>query len=114
MPQDLCDTIIITLHRNKGEKSDCSNYQGITLLSIAGKVIARILPNRLVPTIAEEILPESQCGFRANIGTMDMVFVLCQLEKKCREQNKGLCATFVDLTKAFDMVSRTELWLILE
>ena len=43
-----------------------------------------------------------------------MVFVLRQLQKKCREQNKGLCATFVDLTKAFDTVSRTGLWLILE
>ena len=45
---------------------------------------------------------------------MDMMFVLCQLQEKCREQNKELYATFVDLTKAFDMVSRAGLWLILE
>lgn len=43
-----------------------------------------------------------------------MVFVLCQLQEKCREQNKGLYATAVDLTKAFDTVNRTGLWLILE
>ncbi len=43
-----------------------------------------------------------------------MVFVLRQLQEKCREQNKGLFATFVDLTKAFDIVSRSGLWLILE
>ena len=114
LPQDLRDAVIITLYKNKGEKSDCSNYRGITLLSIAGKVLARILLNRLVPSIAEECLPESQCGFRANRGTTDMVFVLRQLQEKCREQNKGLYATFVDLTKAFDTVSRTGLWLILE
>ena len=114
LPQDLCDAVIITLYKNKGEKSDCSNYRGITLLSIAGKVLARVLLNRLVPTITEEILPESQCGFRANRGTIDMVFVLCQLQEKCREQNMGLYATFIDLTKAFDTVSRTGLWLILE
>ena len=110
----LRDAVIITLYKNKGEKSDCSNYRGITLLSIAGKVLARVLLNRLVPTIAEEILPESQCGFRANRGTTDMVFVLRQLQEKCREQNMGLYATFIDLTKAFDTVSRTGLWLILE
>ena len=114
LPQDLRDSVIITLYKNKGVKSNCSNYRGITLLSIAGKVLARVLLNRLVPTIAEEILPESQCGFRENRGTMDMVFVLRQLQEKCREQNKGLYATFVDLTKAFDMVSRSGLWLILE
>ena len=83
LPQDLRDAIIITLYKNMGEKCDCSNYRGITLLSIAGKVLARVLLNRLVPTIAEEILPESQCSFRANRGTMDMVLVLCQLQEKC-------------------------------
>ena len=114
LPQDLRDAIIITLYKNKADKSDCSNYQGITLLSIAGKVFARVLLNRLVPTIAEEILPESQCGFRASRDTMDMVFILRQLQEKRREQNMGLHATFVDLTKAFDTVSRTGLWLILE
>ncbi|XP_063595009.1 uncharacterized protein LOC134771986 [Penaeus indicus] len=68
----------------------------------------------LVPTIAEDHLPETQCGFRTNRGTTDMVFVLRQLQEKCREQNKGLYMTFVDLTKAFDTVSRKGLWMIME
>ena len=42
-----------------------------------------------------------------------MIFVLRQIQEKCREQNMGLCATFVDLTKAFDTVSRNGLWKIL-
>ena len=33
---------------------------------------------------------------------------------KCHEQNMGLYATFVDLTKVFDTVSRKGLWQILE
>ncbi|KAL0153663.1 hypothetical protein M9458_051028 [Cirrhinus mrigala] len=101
-------------HMNEGEKSDCSNYRGITLLSIAGKILTRLLLNRLVPAIAEDHLPESQCGFRANRSTTDMVFVLRQLQEKCREQNRGLYITFVDLTKAFDTVSRQGMWQILE
>ena len=36
LPQDLRDAVIITLYKNKGEKSNCDNYRGITLLSIAG------------------------------------------------------------------------------
>lgn len=87
------DAIIITLYKNEGEKSDCSNYRGITLLSIAGKILARILLNRLMPNIAEEHLPESQCGFRTNRSTTDMVFVLRQLQEKFREQNKALYVT---------------------
>ena len=75
-------------------KSDCSNYRGITLLSIAGKILARVLLNRLVPAVGDHHLPESQCGFRTNRGTTDMVFVPRQLQEKCREQNKGLYVTY--------------------
>ena len=52
--------------------------------------------------ITQENMPESQCGFRSNRGTVDMIFVLRQIQEKCREQNMGLYAVFVDLTKAFD------------
>ena len=34
-----------------------------------------------------------------------MIFVLRQIQEKCREQKLGLHAAFVDLTKAFDTVS---------
>ena len=42
-----------------------------------------------------------------------MIFVLGQIQEKCREQNIGLYAAFVDLTKAFDTVSRDGLWKLL-
>ena len=86
MPQDLCDAVINTLYKNNGENCDCSDYRGITILFIAGKVPARVLLN-----IAEESIPESQCGFRANGGMIDTVFVLCQPQEKCQEHNKRLC-----------------------
>ena len=113
VPGDLRDAVIVSLYKNKGEKSDCSNYRGVTLLSTAGKILARVLLERLIPAIAEEVLPESQCGFRANRGTTDMIFVLCQIQEKCREQNMALYAAFIDLTKAFDTVNREGLWRIL-
>ena len=42
-----------------------------------------------------------------------MIFVRRQIEKKCREQNMGLYAAFVDLTEAFDTVGRDGLGKIL-
>ena len=42
-----------------------------------------------------------------------MIFVLRQIQEKCREQNMGLYAAFVDLTKAFDTVGRDGLGKIL-
>ena len=113
LPQDLRDAVIISLYKNKGEKSDRSNYQSITLLSIAGKILAHVLLNKFIPTMAQENTPESQCGFRSNRGTVDMIFVLRQIQEKCREQNMGLYAAFVDMTKAFGTVGRDGPWEIL-
>ena len=56
--------------------------------------------------LAERIYPESQCGFRAKRARIDMIFSLRQLQEKCREQGKPLYVAFIDLTKAFDLVSR--------
>ena len=42
-----------------------------------------------------------------------MIFVLRQIQEKCREQNMGLYTTFLVLTKAFATVSRNGLWKIL-
>ena len=90
LPSYLRDAVIVTLYKNKVEESDFSNYLEITQLSIIGKILVHVLLNRLVTTIAEDYLPETQCGFRANKGTTDMMFVLRQLQEKSREQNKGL------------------------
>ncbi|XP_030849691.1 uncharacterized protein LOC115927674 [Strongylocentrotus purpuratus] len=59
------------------------------------------------------ILPETQCGFRNNRSTVDMIFCLRQLQEKCIEHNRSLYVFFVDFTKAFDTVGRTGLWELL-
>ncbi|CAH1252458.1 Hypp9298 [Branchiostoma lanceolatum] len=37
VPQDMRDSKIVTLYKNKGKRSDCNNYRGISLLSVVGK-----------------------------------------------------------------------------
>ena len=58
-------------------------------------------------------LPENQCGFRKDSGTIVMIFAARQLQEKCQEQNVDLYMTFVNLTKAFNTVSREGLWKII-
>nr|XP_027212554.1 uncharacterized protein LOC113805698 [Penaeus vannamei] len=70
VPQDMRNCNIITLYKNKGDRRDCNNYRGISLLS--------------------------------------------KLQDKCREQNQPLYVAFIDLTKAFDLVSRDGLFKVLE
>ena len=42
-----------------------------------------------------------------------MIFAVRQLQEKCLEQRQDLCLLFIDLTKAFDTVSRPGLWSVL-
>ncbi|WP_353839203.1 reverse transcriptase domain-containing protein, partial [Acinetobacter baumannii] len=101
------------MYKNKGDRSDCNNYRGISLLNITGKVFARVASERL-QTLAARVYPESQYGFRAGWATADMIFSLRQLQEKCNEQRVPLYIAFIDLTKAFDMVSRTGLFELLQ
>ena len=103
------DAKIVTLYKNKGARSDCNNYRGISLLIIVGKLFAKVLLSRL-QQLAERVYPESQCGFRAERSTRDMVFSLRQLQEKCREQQGPLYIAFIDLTKVLDLVSRDGLF----
>lgn len=48
------------------------------------------------------------------IYTIDMIFSLRQLQEKCKEQRQPLFLAFIDLTKAFDLVSRKGLFTLLQ
>ena len=95
-----------------GRKSSIfDNHRGISLLSIAGKILAKIILNRLNVHLDQGgFIPESRCRFGKDRGTISMIFVAKQLQVKCHEQNVDLYMNFVDLTKTFDTVSRARLW----
>ena len=110
-PNDFCDATIITIFK-KGDRENCNNYRGISLLSIAGKIFARILLDRLL-ILAEDVLPESQGAFRPSRGTIDMIFCARQMQEKSLEQQQAIMFIFWDLKKAFDNVPRPAMWAVL-
>ena len=113
VPQDWRDAAIVSIYKNKGARNDCNSYRGISLLAVAGKIFGRILMNRIVQHL-DSILPESQCCFRKERSTIDMIFSLRQIQEKCVEQRMDLVCIFIDLMKAYDSVDREALWLVLK
>ena len=75
VPQAWKDASIVTIFKN-GDRTDSGNNRGIYLLSIPGKIFDRILPNRLSTTTKPKVVPETQCGFRGERSTVDMMFCL--------------------------------------
>ena len=107
VPQDFKDAIIVHIHKRKEDRSCFDNHRGVSLLSIAGKILVRLLLNRLSRHVYQnDILPESKCGFHPARGTMDMIFAARQMQEKCREQHRDLYMIFIDLTMAFDSINR--------
>ena len=80
---------------------------------MAGKILTKILQSRIMKTVTDKTISESQCGFRSARGTADTIFVVRQLQEKCIEQRMNLFAVFIDLTKAFDTFNRSALWCVL-
>ena len=64
VPQAFRDSIVTVLHKS-GDKRVCSNYRGLCLNEHQGKVLERLILNRLIPLVNEtkDCVPDSQCGF---------------------------------------------------
>jgi len=87
---------------------ECSNYRVITLLNVTYKVLSGTLYNRSAE-YAEEILGDSQCGFRTNRSTIDHIFTIRQTQEKAYEYNIQLHNLYIHFKQAFDSVNRSRM-----
>ena len=74
VPKEWSDAVLVPIPK-KGDLGKYDNWRGISLLDVVGKVVAKILQEWL-QELAEDVLPESQCGFRKTRGCTDMIFTI--------------------------------------
>ena len=94
LPGEWKETIIVPIHK-KGDKTDCNNYRGISLLLTSYKILSNIPLSRLIPYV-EEIIGDHQCGFRRNRSTTDHIFCIRQTLEKKWEHNETVHQFFID------------------
>jgi len=111
LPEEWKESIIVPVHK-KGDKTDCNNCRGISLLPTTHKILSNILLSRLIP-YAKEIIGNHQCNFRSNRSTTDHIFCIRQILEKKWEHNEEVHQLFIDFKKAYDSVRREVLYMIL-
>ncbi len=109
VPEDWRKTIIVPLYKGKGNREECSNYRGISLLLVPGKIYGRILNERMME-ITDKSVGDEQEGFQKGRGCINQIFAVKILVEKYLEKNRNLFAAFMDLEKTCDRVDRKGLW----
>jgi hypothetical protein len=104
LTQQRKEPITVPIYK-KGDKTECNNYRGISLLSTAYKILFNILLDGLNPYV-NEIIEDHQCGFRRNIPTMDQIFYFWQIIEKKWEYNGTMHQLFIDFKEACDLIKR--------
>ena len=112
VPDDWRKALVVPVHK-KGSKMQCKKYRGISLLSIPGKVYAKILDKRM-RDIREEKILEEQGAFRKRRSCTEQLFTVRMLSEKIIAKNKSMIMVCVDLEKTYDNVNREMMWKVLE
>ena len=111
IPEDWKEGHLIKIPK-KGDLTKCSNYRGITLLSVPGKVFNRIILERMKEEVDRE-LRDHQAGFRKERSCTDQIATLRIILEQSLEWNSSLYVCFIDYEKAFDSLDRQTLWRLL-
>ena len=84
----------------------CQNYEVISLISVAYKLLEKIILKRLMQE-RDCRTRESQAGFRPGRGCVDQIFALHQVLELRHEFRQSTHVAFLDFSAAFDSVDRT-------
>ena len=98
-------SILVPVPKQGKSKSDENNYRPVALTSHTGKLMEKIILNRLTYYCDKnKIIPDSQAGFRKGRSTVDHLVKLTTQIKYQFARRKNVLATFFDVKKAYDHV----------
>ena len=105
--------IIKPLHKN-GDCREVTNYRPISLITNLAKVVEKIIKIRIVKFLEKyNVISDRQFGFRSGKSTQDAISSLTNEIYKAMDLSKPTLCVFLDLKKAFDTVSHSQLLKVL-
>ena len=111
-PQDWKRSVFIPIPK-KHNANKCPNYHTVVLISLASKVLLKILQARFQQYVNQELL-DVQLGLRKHRGTRDQIANIHWIIEKARKFQKNIYFCFIYYTNAFDRVEHKKPWKILK
>lgn len=85
--------------------TEASSYRPISLLNATGKLLEKVLQNRLINVIEEKnLLPNFQFGFRRGHSTVHQAVRIKQFIRRNKRNKKSTGLVLLDIEKAFDSI----------
>jgi len=105
VPHDWAVSSVAMIYK-KGDPGFCDNYRPICLLSIANKIFASMLKQRLLDAGVDGAIWPSQFGFREGCSTEDAIFIARRRIELARARRNGSVSLLaLDWAKAFDSIN---------
>ncbi|RHZ12992.1 hypothetical protein DYB37_011542, partial [Aphanomyces astaci] len=102
----------ITLLHKSGDRGLPGNYRPISLMPVEVKVLSRAMAFRLAQ-YAPQLIHPTQAGFVPGRRLHDHVTMVQALQHYCTMEDQDNYATFLDFSKAYDMVDQSFLFDVL-
>jgi hypothetical protein len=101
-PENLKLAKILPFYKNKGDRSDPSNYRPIALTSSVAKIIEKCFANQMDKYFSEnKLYSPNQHGFRKGKSTVTALFDICESIYSSLEKREKLNMILYDFSNAF-------------
>ena len=106
VPSQMKSSRIVPIYKNKGDPLDCANYRGICLIEVVGKVLEKIVQQRLYAYLeTNKLIYKGQYGFRKSTGTDHCILSIINKISKAFNDDQMASVLSLDVQKAFDIVN---------
>ena len=103
VPADLKRGVITPVYKGKGDKSMPDAYRRITVTSLIGKVLEKIIVEPTKEILAPK-LNKQQRGFCVSSSSVNTALLITEAFAEAADQKMPLYTAFLDASKAFDVV----------
>ena len=103
IPPMMLEGLVTPVPKKDKDATLPTNYRGITVLSITGKVLEKVLQRR-TETVLSQNQSRLQRGFTKKSSSINAALLISEMQNEAKDRGEPLTLVTLDAAKAFDVV----------